>query len=1133
MSALGRQWIERVRPAGGRGPRPCRTSTPRSILATVPTVSFLFVDQVGSTEQLRNLGDRVAAPVRRSVHDVLTKSVAGHGGRVVDNTGDGVMAVFEGAVDAVTAGTAMMQAATRLSAQGTPGREVILRVGVHTGDPVVDDDGRFLGMSVVVAARLCAVAQPGQLLVSDLVRALVSPRGAFEFEPAGDLTLKGVGEPVTSFAVSWAPLRGEAITGVPLPARLAVEPTLGMFGRSAERATLEAAWQRARSGTTQTLLLSGEAGVGKTRLSTELAAAAHDEGGIVLYGCPDEDLGVAYQPWVEALSHLVEHAPDELLAAHVDRKGTQVARLVPDLQRRMGERAEPDSDRDPESERFLLFAAVVDLLGATANDAAPLLVVLDDLHWVDRSSLFLLKHLVTTGDNRRLLVLASYRDTDLSAEHPLTAVLADLHRVPGVERLALAGLSDRDLIEMMESVAGQEIDENGVSLAQLVRRETDGNPFFVIELLRYLAESDAISEGDDGPWALRGDLADLGLPQSVRDVIGRRVARLGADATRVLALAAVIGREFDVDLLATVADVDEDGLVDLLEAGAASNVVTEITGGRYMFNHALIEHTLYQDLSATRRQRAHHRIGEALEVLNGDQPGDRIGELAYHWCKATRRADVTKALFYARAAGDRALDQLAPADAIRWYARALEFFDEAGGRLDAPERCELVLRLGDAQRQAGDPAHRQTLLDAAHLADRLGDTDKLVRAALANFRGTTTTIGELDVERVAVIEGALGALSPQDSRERALLLVTLAGQFETTPRSGEAPTLAAEAMDMARRLDEPATLLRVANGASYALRRPDTLEQARALSEESLRLAARVGDPVLECFAHYMRANSAMRGCDLEAADESLTRFHAVAQELAQPFLGWQDASQFSWRTLLAGHVTQAERLAEEALELGTRAGQPDALLAYGGQLFDIRYHQGRLAEVEDLYAAAAVDYDELPIFRSNLAHLYCELGKDDDARRTAARDVSTRFAEVPRDFLWITTVVQCADVAAYLRDEVTAEWLYNLLTPYTDQAAFADVATRGVVVHRMALLAALLGRSEAERHFADTLAIYEQWKAPFWIARTKLEWGGMLSERGSAGDCDQAIAFWRDALAISQERGYARLERDAGALLA
>ena len=445
----------------------------------------------------------------------------------------------------------------------------------------------------------------------------------------------------------------------------------------------------------------------------------------MLYGRCDEDLGIPYQPWSEAISHLVTHLPETLLADHVAARGGELARLVPDLANRVP--VPPSSSSDGASERYLLFGAVVDLL-ARVSATAPVVLLLDDLHWSDRQTVQLFRHVVSADVPLRLLVLGTFRESDVGTDHPLAEALAALHRVPAVVRLALRGLGDDELLAPRDH-RGAPDDRERSGPAGHAHGRDGGKSLFVGEMLRHLAETGAIFQDDQGRWTVSADLRTSGLPVSIREVVGRRVARLGEGTQRVLSMASVIGRDFDTDVLAQVADLDEDLVIDLCDQAVTAAVLTEApTPGRYT-SPTRSSSAHVDSLSSGRRVRAHRRVADALEGLYGEDPGERIGELAYHWAQAIQPQEVEKAMTYAQRAGDRALAQLAPDESVRWYRGALDLLDQMSTD-DPPRRAALLFGLGDAQRQTGDPEYRETLLDSARLANEIGDTDLMVRAAL-------------------------------------------------------------------------------------------------------------------------------------------------------------------------------------------------------------------------------------------------------------------------------------------------------------------------------------------------------------------------------------------------------------------
>ncbi len=473
------------------------------------SVAIIFTDLVGSTALATRLGPEKFESLRIEHFELLRGAARNHGARDVKSTGDGLMLVSSTVSAALSAGVAMQQAIDAHNRASISGEPMTIRVGVSTGEvDEVDDD--FYGPSVVEAARLCDIGTGGQVLTSALVKLYVGARGGFTFDPLGEFTLKGFIDPVDVFAVAWVPLPLEDASAPPdaaqrantadlaigLPQRL-VRPEGAFFaGRAAEQVRWKAAWKHATAGEQRLWLLGGEAGIGKTTLLSHLAAIAHDNDALVLYGRCDEDLGVPYQPWIEALTSLIAQAPDSLIASHVSARGGELARLIPSLGQRAPVAASVSAD--PVAERYALFGAVSDVLRRAAAHR-PILLVLDDLHWADKPTVQLIRHLASSADGIAMMIVASYRPTDISASHPLAESFSLLHRCNGVEFVGLAGLDDRDLLDLMEAAAGHELDADGIALRDAIAAETNGNAFFVTEILRHLAESGATTHLD-GRW---------------------------------------------------------------------------------------------------------------------------------------------------------------------------------------------------------------------------------------------------------------------------------------------------------------------------------------------------------------------------------------------------------------------------------------------------------------------------------------------------------------------------------------------------------------------------------------------------------------------------------------------------------
>lgn len=1087
-------------------------------------VAVLFTDMVGSTALATGLAPDAADDLRREHFAILRQAIAEAGGSEVKNLGDGLMVVFASMSASLSCAVGMQQGIERDNRRRE--RLVGLRVGISGGEVTREDDDYF-GDAVIEAARLCATCEGGQILVADVVRAMAGRRSKHRCTAVGPLSLKGLPDPVDTVEVHWEPLESSAMKSVPLPTRLAVEPLVGLFGRAHERASILDAFKRVAGGDgREVLLVSGEPGMGKTTLAADAARATFESGACVLFGHCEEDLATPYQLFSEALGHYVTHISEDQLTEHVAIHGSELASLVPALARRIPG-LPPSKATDTDAERFLLFAAAVGLL-AVASQHQPVVLVLDDIQWADKASLQLLRHLIASEQTMRLLVLATYRDAELSQSHPLLDALAALRRQAGVSRIELSGLEASDVLALMNTAAGHPLDDTAVSLAHAVHRETDGNPFFVNEVFRHLAETGAVSRDATGRWAADESLEAMPLPDSIREVIGARVGRMGPDAGQVLAIASVIGRDFDLDLLARATNTSEDDLLDMLEVAASAALVRETDAGRYSFAHALVQHTLYQDLGHSRRARAHRRVAEALEDLCRNNPGARVGELARHWFSATQPVDLTKAIRYSRLAGDAALRALAPANALRYYAQALDLYPQASNP-DPHLGIDLAIGLGTAQRQMGDPAYRQTLLDAARRAADLGDTDRLAASALANSRGWFSTVGVVDAEKVATLELALARL-PADHPDRALVLSTLCMELSYATPLERRQALIDEALALAESSGDDATIVRVLNHGFTPLNVPELLEQSLARTADALVRAERLGDPVLLFFAASWRSLAALGAGDVDEMDRCSEITGKLADQLDQPTLTWTCTFTRSMRAQIAGDTDLAERLATESLQIGTEGGERDASVYFGILLAMTCLQRGTLGDLVPMIEEMAASSPDLATGQvgSFLAGAYAEGNRPDDVKQQLSKFAASGF-ELPVDNAWLNAMLGYAGAATICQDTRFAMDLFDRLVPYADQWAVTRASTDGPVSQHLGGLAAILGRYvEAEKYLSQAAVSNERAGAKFFAARTNLVWGLMLSERNGPGDIEQARTRLAAAHTVAESQGYANLARRA-----
>jgi class 3 adenylate cyclase/tetratricopeptide (TPR) repeat protein len=701
-------------------------------MAEVSTVTLLFTDLVDSTGLHDRLGDEAADEVRRRHFQLLGDAIKSAGGREVKRLGDGMMAVFNSAGEAVASAVAI-QGAVAGAAGGDP---IDVRVGINAGE-VTAEEGDYYGAAVNLAARLCQAAEGGQILVSDLVRGLVGNRGGHHFRRLGNLNLKGLSEPVAAWSVGWQPEAPSADPvspgysprhwAMPLPAALDPTGAIGFVGRGEDVAHLDQLWRAALGGQRKLVLIAGEPGIGKTRLCVEFCRRVHSEGAVVLYGRADEEAVVPYQPFVESIGEMLARAPGTARSRLLEDAGPELARMLPE-HRGQGSVADGEAAHDPETERFRLFESVSALLAAIAG-GPPIVLVLDDLHWADKPSLLLLRHIARSPRLQRLLIIGTYRETDLDRRHPLSEALGDLRREQGYERILLRGLSAEEVREYMESAAGHEFSGRGLDVPTAIHRETEGNPFFIAEVIRHMVET-GVFVRRDGVWVYSAtSVKDLGLPEGVRDVVSRRLARLTEDTNRVLAQASVLGREFEFDVLAAMAGDSDQALAGVEEA-IERGLLGETRQRRapsYAFTHALVRQTLYEEMTMPRKQKLHLKAGQAIEAVHGRNLDSHVAALAIHYRTAGAAADAEKAIDYSIRAGRGAYAASAYEEAVVHLEAALQLIEEEDVGRD--REGQVLEYLGDLMHVTGiDRARGIAYLERAlKIYEKENRTDRVVQ----------------------------------------------------------------------------------------------------------------------------------------------------------------------------------------------------------------------------------------------------------------------------------------------------------------------------------------------------------------------------------------------------------------------
>ena len=895
----------------------------------------------------------------------------------------------------------------------------------------------------------------------------------------------------------------------------------GVFvGRERELDELRGVFEDAAAGRGRLVMLVGEPGIGKTRTAEELSSYARDRGAQVLWGpCHEGEGAPAYWPWVQILRQALRGRE----AGPGDAGAAEIAQLIPELSH--GGAPRPlESEVHPEHARFRLFDAITTVLREAAEQR-PLVLILDDLHWADRPSLLIFQFLAREISATRILLIGTYRHTDIGRQHPLTETLGELSRGEGV---ILRGLSEADVARFIEAMGHAASEELVTSLYAT----TEGNPFFVAETMRLLA-----SEG-----RLDGKVPGVAIPMGARMLIGRRLDRLSPDCNELLAVASVSGTTFASELLETISDLTGDQLLGVLDEAVAAGVIEEVPGafGRYRFAHALIRETLYEELSTARRIRIHRAIAEALERMPGGGEA-ALADIARHFFESAKGGDIDKAIAYTRRAGDRSAELLAYEEAVLHYRRALQVLELKEGHEDRT-RVEIFLSLGSAQTRAGEAARaRETFFEAADLARRMGDAELRAHAALGFGGGleASEVSGHVDETAVRLLQDALATLEKNDSPLRARLLARLAAATYWSAPVEQREALSTEAVEMARRLGDPGVLAAALSSRRYALWSPENIEERLAGTREILSLADAVGDRERVLQAHRWLLADRLELGDVAGSDAEIEAHVRLADQLRQKiYIGYSMMFR-AMRELWRGRLDDAERLAREAEATGRSVGHQLAGGFFYAQMFRILWERGELAPLEEamtnmrksLGGSGLLTASSTPGVTATLAFALAEFGKVEEARLLFDQLCGDDVGDIPRGYHWLVAISQLAATCALVGDDKRAEPLYTLLSPFADRVVVGGpppFTVFGPVAHFLGLLAASMGRAEeARRHFDAALSIAGTMGARPTIARIQLELARLIV------DPERSRTHATEALEIADELGMRGLADRARALLA
>jgi AAA ATPase domain len=881
-----------------------------------------------------------------------------------------------------------------------------------------------------------------------------------------------------------------------------------LVGREEQLALIEAALDAAAAGSGRLVMVTGEPGIGKTSLADAATAAAAARGFLVLWGrCWESGGAPAYWPWLEVLAALVRLFDDEALGRALGDGASRLAELVPEVAARLP-RA-PAAAPPAEEARFRVWRAVATLVRQAANaPRVPVLIVLDDLHAADQSSLQLLHFLARDLRSLRVLLLGTYRDVEARAATKVGEVIAQIGR----EGTTLA------LPRLERDKAARFVRERAGDVAPAVRERivdaAQGNPLFLEEMLRLLAAR--------GPDAVAGG----GVPEGVRDVIRRRLEPLSPGTRALLDLAAIVDDAVDTKLLASASDLGAAGVNAALAEATQAGVLVE-AAGRHRFAHALFREVIVRGLPERARRALHGRVAEALARPGGAARAGAAAdaELAHHALRGPVEL-LPRAVEHAVRAAARAQEVAAYEDAIDLLERAREIVAAAGD--PAMPRARVLLALGEARIRRGDGVGgRAAAREAAAAAQELGAPELAAQAAL--IYGRVFTFGAVDPVLVGMLEESLEALPPGDSTLRARLLARLAAALQPSPTIEEPVRVAREAIATARRLGDRAVLLETLHDAISALMDVvDPVEQRR-LNLEAEILAIELGDRERLLRTLGRLAVTHLSLGELAAADARIAAFEALARELKAPWIGWRAQAMRSMRAAMHGRFEEAEQLGDEALRLGKDAGDPAAERIWLTSREGLLRAAHRLDEMlawEPRARRARASFSNASFWQATGAALV-------HARREDRDNVRAYLELLPDGYRWpvanlfaLFFLIEPAALAG--TPDLTSD-LYDRLRALPDEyvtLGMAFLSWEGPVSRLRGVLAASLERwDEAWAEFEDAAARCRRLDVRPHLARAEYDHGCARLRRGAAGDGERARELFESARAHAKELGMAGLD--------
>jgi tetratricopeptide (TPR) repeat protein len=885
-------------------------------------------------------------------------------------------------------------------------------------------------------------------------------------------------------------------------------PRRPFVGRLRELEELEAGFAEAAAGRGALFLLVGAAGIGKTRLADEAARAAAAAGMTVSWGrCWETGGAPAYWPFIQVLREVIRGPAGAALLTGLGARAQLLAPLLPELPVDRADHAQPDPD--PVQARFRLFEATVSLLRAAAEQT-PLFLVLDDLHAADPSSLALLHFLARNLRGLRVLIVGAYRDEEARLSLEVGRMLTDVARegaylpVPPLMRAEIAALV---------TSAGE--GRAGSSVVDAVHRASEGNPLFINELLRLLVAG--------GDFAVGRDAGTMPIPDTVREVISRRIARLAPETRDLLATASVIGRDFTMGLLGSIAGAPLD-LGRQLEVAANAGLLQASGAGAWRFSHVLVREGLYRDLDAGERARLHGAVAAALEA--GGRATMAVAEIAHHLLAALPAGDAVAAAAAARRAAERAIAMLAFEDAAVLLGRAREALDSIANP-DPRQLCELRLLAGMAFMRAGESVRgKAACVAAAEEARALAAGDLLARAALTY--GAELMLAITDPKLVALLEEARALLPPGPSGLRAQVLARLAAALQPARDVQQPMAMAREAIAMAREAGDESVLRAALLFGGSALADYAPAKERVAVAEELSQRALAAGDRFALLRAESRLVFDCLDLGTVARTRQAIDRYEAVAREFNQNRHIWPGRLMRSMLASAEGRSDEAARCYDEAA--GLAEGDRDPIVGFvfaycllGHGLEGDRPETLVRAEaaIEAISRITDVPTDD-PLILAQLGKIALR------ARAGDAAAVRHQLKSFPLDYPLMVgdppANVMLVEAAVLLDEPGLGAELYRRIAPFAGGIAChgrAGMCCGGPFDQALGILAMLLGRdAEAERHFEAALVLSKECGLRAYQAHGRYWYARFLLRRRLPADLTRAAVLVKETQTLAEGLG-------------